>query len=88
MQAIRKLTANFTEAKIDGEIILMRLDTGELLSLADSAAAVWGLIDGQRDLAAILAALSDEFDVGRGELGRDVPDLLRQLADARLIAVG
>lgn len=86
MSAIQKLTANFTEADIDNEIILMRLDNGELLSLADSAAAVWRLIDGQRDRAALVAALEAEFEAGSQQIDRDVADLLRQLAEARLIA--
>ena len=88
MSAIQKLTANFTEADIDQEIILMRLDNGELLSLADSAAAVWRLIDGRRDRAALVAALEAEFEAGSQQIDRDVAELLRQLAEARLIAEG
>ena len=39
MTAIRKLAGNFVETDIDEEIVIMRLDNGELLSLADTAAA-------------------------------------------------
>jgi hypothetical protein len=88
MCTIRKLAGNYTEADIDDEIILMRLDNGEVLSLADSAAAVWRLIDGQRDRAALVAALEAEFEAGSQQIDRDVADLLRQLAEARLIAEG
>lgn len=88
MCKIRKLAGNYTEADIDDEIILMRLDNGEVLSLADSAAAVWRLIDGQRDRAALVAALEAEFEAGSQQIDRDVADLLRQLAEARLIAEG
>ena len=86
MIAIQKLTANFTEADIDDEIILMRLDNGELLSLADTAAAVWRLIDGRRDRAALVAALEAEFTAGGQEIARDVAELLGELDDAGLIA--
>ena len=88
MYAIRKLAGNYTEAAIDDEIILMRLDNGELLSLTDSAAAVWRLIDGQRDRAAVVAALEAEFEAGSQQIDRDVTELLRRLAEARLIAEG
>ncbi|HXG80460.1 MAG TPA: PqqD family protein [Sphingomicrobium sp.] len=84
--AITKLTANFTEADIDDEIILMRLDNGELLSLAESAAAVWRLIDGRRDRAALVAALEAEFDGDVREIDGDVGELLRELQDTGLIA--
>lgn len=88
MCAIRKLAGNYTEADIDDEIILMRLDNGELLSLTDSAAAVWRLIDGQRDRASLVAALEAEFEAASQQIDRDVAELLCQLAEAHLIAEG
>lgn len=86
MTAIRKLTGNFTEADIDDEIIIMRLDNGGLLSLADTAAAVWRLIDGRRDRSALVAALEEEFAGDATEIGQDVDELLRQLKEEGLIA--
>lgn len=86
MTAIRKLTGNFTEADIDDEIIIMRLDNGALLSLADTAAAVWRLIDGRRDRSALVAALEEEFAGDATEIGQDVDELLRQLKEEGLIA--
>ena len=41
MPAITKLLDRFTETDIDEEIIIMRLDTGDLLSLAGTGATVW-----------------------------------------------
>ena len=86
MGRIEKLAGNFTQAEIDEEIILMRLDTGELLSLTDTAAAIWRLIDGERDRPALVAALQVEFDAGEEEIGRDLDRLIAQLREAGLIA--
>lgn len=86
MTAIRKLTGYFTEADIDDEIIIMRLDNGALLSLADTAAAVWRLIDGRRDRSALVAALEEDFAGDATEIGQDVDELLRQLKEEGLIA--
>jgi Coenzyme PQQ synthesis protein D (PqqD) len=88
MAVLRKLTGNFTEVDIDGEIVLMRLDNGDLLSLAESAAAVWRLIDGERDRPALVSALEAAFDAGDGNIARDVDDLLGQLKEAGLVAEG
>ena len=88
MTAIRKLAANFTEAAIDDEVILMRLDNGELLSLAETAAAVWRLIDGSRDRDALVTALAAEFDADQQLIARDVGELLQQLKEAGLVAEG
>lgn len=86
MAAIRKLVGNFVETDIDEEIVLMRLDNGELLSLADTAAAAWRLIDGQRDRAALAAALETEYAGDAQQIAADIGQWLRQMKDAELIA--
>lgn len=88
MAAIQKLPGNFTEADVDDEIIIMRLDNGELLSLVDSAAAAWRLIDGRRDRAALIESLAAEYAADRHEITRDIGHLLQQLTEAGLVAEG
>lgn len=85
MTAIQKLAGNFTEAGIDDEVILMRLDNGELLSLTGTGAATWRLIDGKRDLASLAAALVDQYDADDAAITRDVHELLSRLSEAGLI---
>ena len=46
-----------------------------MIKLNDSAAAIGGLIDGQRDIAAIIAALDERFP-GVPELGADVEQFM------------
>ncbi|MDC7832157.1 MULTISPECIES: pyrroloquinoline quinone biosynthesis peptide chaperone PqqD [Pseudomonas] len=46
-----------------------------MIKLNDSAAAIGGLIDGQRDVAAIIAALDERFP-GVPELGADVEQFM------------
>jgi hypothetical protein len=86
MTAIQKLAGNFTEAGIDDEVILMRLDTGELLSLTGTGAATWRLIDGKRDHHALVEALVEEFAADGAQVANDVRELLGQLKEARLVA--
>jgi len=88
VSAIRKLAGNFTEADIDDEIILMRLDNGELLSLTETAAAVWRLIDGRRDRSTLATALGGDFDGHEQIIASDLGELLARLREAGLIAEG
>ncbi|MBB2898968.1 pyrroloquinoline quinone biosynthesis peptide chaperone PqqD [Pseudomonas sp. AS2.8] len=46
-----------------------------MIKLNDSAAAIGGLIDGQRDVAAIIAGLDERFP-GVPELGADVEQFM------------
>ena len=70
MTAIRKALDQFVETDIDDEVIIMRRDTGKLVTLPGTAAAIWRLIDGKRDRNAVIGALADELR-WRGDLGTD-----------------
>jgi hypothetical protein len=83
---IRKRSDAFTEADVGDEVILMRLDNGALLSLIDTGAAVWRLIDGSRNAAALAALLAEDYDADLAAIEHDVRLLLTQLNEAGLIA--
>ena len=86
MTAIAKLSDRFTEADIDHEIVVMRLDTGEFFSLSGTAAVIWRLIDGQRDKARIVADAAREFDVSGSDCEGDVEEFLTSLREMGLLA--
>jgi hypothetical protein len=88
VKPIRKRSDAFTEADVGDEIILMRLDNGELLSLTETGAAVWRMIDGSRDRAALIAALRKQYVGSAEDIGRDVDQLMDLLNEAGLIAEG
>jgi pyrroloquinoline quinone biosynthesis protein D len=87
MTALTKVAGRFTEADIDHEIVIMRLDNGEFFSLSGTAAAIWRLIDGERDTAALVAAAASQFDVTESEISLDVEEFLAQLVDTGLLAL-
>ena len=86
MTAIAKLPERFTETDVDDEVIIMRLDNGELLTLAGTAAHVWRLIDGRRDRAAVLSALAEEFPGSEQQIAAEVDEFLLRLKDNGLVA--
>lgn len=88
MAAIEKLVRNFTETDIDDEIVIMRLDNGELLSLSGTGAAIWRLTDGSRDRQALAEAIAAEYSIGMQQSLQEIDEFLDQLAKAGLIAGG
>lgn len=85
MGAIRKLTEGFTETEVDDEIVIMRLDNGELFVLEGTAGAVWKLIDGTRDRAHLISALATEYAAEEDQIAADLDDLLVQLRERQLV---
>ena len=86
MSAIAKQTGRFTETGIDEEIVLMRLDNGEFFSLTGTSAAIWRLIDGQRDRSALMGALTAEFGADEASIAAEVDDFLQELTELGLLA--
>lgn len=83
----RKLTRNFVETEVDDEVLLVDLHGGELLSLADTARTIWLLIDGARDVEAVVAELEGGFDAAREVIRADCEALIAELAAANLVAL-
>ena len=86
MSALEKHSDRFTEADIDSEIVVMRLDTGEFFSLSGTSAEIWRLIDGSRDRRALIAALTAGFDADEERIAAEVDAFLVQLRDTGLLA--
>ena len=87
MNALAKRTERFAETEVDDEVVVMRLDNGDFFSLAGTAAATWRLIDGTRNRAALVTALTTEYDGDEAEIGADVDEFLVKLREMGLLAV-
>jgi Coenzyme PQQ synthesis protein D (PqqD) len=57
---------------IDGETVLLNLDGRELMGLNGVGARAWELLDGERSLAQIAAAVAEEFEVEPAQAEADV----------------
>ena len=85
-EAIRKQPARFAEADLDGEIVLMDQDGGRFVTLRATAAAIWALIDGERDTAAIRAELHRRYAGPTDAIDRDLDTFLAQLRERGFVA--
>ena len=88
MTALAKDPARFVETEIDDETVVMLLDSGDFFSLRDTARAVWRLLDGRRDRAAIIAALAESYDAPPAVLAADVDAFLAELEGTGLLTAG
>lgn len=84
-QPLTKDPTAFAETRIDEEIVVMNLASGDFFSLTGSAAAIWDLLDGTRDRAAVLAALADAYEAPEAELAHDLDAFLDELRAGSLI---
>lgn len=75
-------------AHLDGEAVLLNLQSRRYFRLNETAADVWAALDrGIGEPAAIARILSDRFDVGVAEAEAEVARLLAELEERGLVQV-
>ena len=72
--------------QVDGETVLLDLDSGMYFGLNDVGARIWELCDGTRTVSEIVASISDEYDAPEEVIRSDVQELLGTLSAEQLLA--
>ena len=85
---LAKATGRFSETAIDDEVVVMNLESGDFFSLTGTARAIWLLLDGTRNRAALLSELTAQFDLEEEALAGDLDAFLAQLEAAGLLDAG
>ncbi len=72
--------------QVDGDSVLLDIDSGEYFSLNEVGSRVWELCDGTRSLASIAEAICAQYEVQPSTALSDASELLESLAGAGLVA--
>lgn len=86
MKAIVKRIEGFAETELDGEIVVMKLDSGDFFSITGTGCVIWRLIDGTRDRDAVIGDLCESFAAPADEIAADLDAFLQTLSDEGLLA--
>ncbi len=70
---------------IEGEAVLLSMDTKVLRGLNPVGSRIWELIDGQRSLEEITGVIVQEFEVAPGVAVQDVRAFVQELLDRGLV---
>lgn len=72
---------------VDGEAVLLHLDSGQYHGLNETGVAVWELIDGERSAAAITREVRGGFEDAPADVDRLVRGFLSALDERDLVVV-
>jgi len=70
---------------IEGEAILVKVDSGEVIHLNEVAAEIWRIIDGKRKTSEIIDHIQKDFDVDREQAEKDTLEFIKSLSDINLV---
>jgi hypothetical protein len=76
---------NQVYADLDGEAVILNLDTGIYHGLNETGCTIWHLIQSPRTVSEICAALLAEYDVTEERCLREVLTVLGQMAEAGIV---
>ena len=74
------------EQLIDGEAVIVNAHGGEILVLNECGAFLWQRLDGEHDVAALIGAVQEEFEVDEPTAAGDVREFLSALAERGALA--
>lgn len=74
-------------ADMDGETILMSVETGQYFHFDDVATDVWHGLERPRSVEELVAHLREIYDVSLDECRRDSVELITKLCDADVLRV-
>lgn len=87
LQSRVRIPDSVLSQNLQGEQVLLNLDSGIYWGLNPIGTRIWQLLLEQNRLDTILKTLLDEYDVTEGRLREDLRDLITRLADNGLIEV-
>lgn len=73
------------EREMDGEVVLLDLNTGVYFSLNELGAELWGMLDGKRRVGEMVDWVVENYEVERKVAENDVGELLEDLHQENLI---
>jgi len=80
-----RISSSTLHRELQGETVLLQLDSGEYFGLDEISTRIWQLIVETGDLCAVEAAMLKEFDVERTVLAQDLTRVVDDLVAKRLI---
>ena len=78
---------NTLHRELQGEGVLLQLDTGEYFGLDEVAERMWTVMMEHGDLTVVEARLLEEFDVDPDVLSADLGHLVDELVERQLVDV-
>lgn len=81
-RTLRKVESAFCATEVDGELVMIHVDTGKFFSLKGVGLDIWQALDRKTDLDAICTELQHEYGISPDECRSSVGIFADQLVAA------
>ena len=84
LNQILKRGEEYVHSAIDGEMVMMNINTGMYTSLNETAVAIWEILENPMTVAEILVKLQESYDVSEEQCKIDVLPFFDQLVERKI----
>ncbi len=78
---------NLMMADLEGEAVLLDMESGRYFGLNEVGTSVWVLIKEAKPVSEIIAALKSEYDIDAARLERDILAFLEAMKSRQLVQI-
>jgi len=76
---------NQVSCELDGETVLLDLDSGRYFAMDTVAADIWARLEQPQSIAQLVTELSDAYDCKGADVEADVQAYIKQLVDRNML---
>ncbi len=76
---------DFLSSEIDGEMVMMNIETGAYIALNETGKSIWNLVIEPKKIHDIISSLMKEYDVTKEVCENDVLPFIQLLLEQKII---
>ncbi|NVO10092.1 MAG: lasso peptide biosynthesis PqqD family chaperone [Bacteroidales bacterium] len=86
-QSIIQRSSKLVSSNMDGETVMMSIESGEYFGLNSVGSRMWELIENPIKVNTLIELLLDEFDVSREQCEAETMEFLNHLFEKKLLTI-
>ncbi len=63
---------NFVFNEVDGELVMMNIETGAYASLNETGKSIWALLDAPKSVSEVVSSLVEEYEIDQATCEKEV----------------
>ncbi|MFM7022573.1 MAG: PqqD family peptide modification chaperone [Flavobacteriales bacterium] len=76
---------NYVFNEVDGELVMMNIETGSYASLNDTGKAIWLQLENPKTLDAVIADLLNEYEIDRATCEKEVVPFVEKMVKDEIL---
>lgn len=73
--------------EVDGELVMMNIETGSYASMNETGKSIWGLLEEPKSVEQVLQSLTEEYEISLEAAQKDVLPFLEQLLAQKIVVL-